>query len=104
VRFRFTKPSLRRVFWSNVAVLVVCCVVAGIALSIGFIRGATGPAPTGDYIRLVIVCITFLGPIYLLVVWWITIPAMIALGVLAACVRRSPAADKLANDIATHSE
>jgi hypothetical protein len=94
VRFRFTKPSLRRVLWSILAVVAVCCVIVGIALSIGFIRGASGPAPTGDYIRLVILCITFLGPIYLLIAWQITIPAMIALGALVACVRRSPAADK----------
>jgi hypothetical protein len=94
VRFRFTRPSLRRVLWSILVVVLVCCVIAGIALSIGFIRGATEPAPTGDYIRLVILCITFWGPMYLLIVWQITIPVMIALGVLAACVRCSPAADQ----------
>jgi hypothetical protein len=94
VRFRFTKPSLRRVLWSILAVVVVCCVIAGITLSIGFIRGDIAPAPTGDYIRLVILCITFWGPMYLLIVWWITVPAMIAMGVLAAWVRRSPIANE----------
>jgi hypothetical protein len=76
VRFRFTRPSPRRVLWSILAVVAVCCVIAGIALSIGFIRGASGPAPTGDYIRLVILCITFWGPVFLLTIWQITIPAI----------------------------
>jgi hypothetical protein len=94
MRFRFAKPSLRRVLLSILAVVAVCGVIVGTALSSGFIRGATGHVPTGDYIRLVILCITFWGPILLLTIWQITIPVMIALGVLAACVRRSPAADR----------
>lgn len=89
MRLRFVRPSLRRVLWSIVAVVVVCCVIAGIALSAGFIHGATVPATTGDYVRLVILCITFWGPMYLMIVWWISIPAMLALGTLVACVRRS---------------
>jgi hypothetical protein len=54
------------VLWSVIAVTVICCVTTGIALSIGFIHGATAPAPTGEYIRLVILCVTFWGPMYLL--------------------------------------
>jgi hypothetical protein len=82
------------VLWSVIAVTVICCVITGIVLSIGFIHGATAPAPTDEYIRLVILCITFWGPMYLLIGWWITIPTMLVIGVLVACVRRTPAADE----------
>jgi hypothetical protein len=91
--FRFTKPSLRRVLWSIVLVAVACCVIAGIAVSIGFILSneSSEPVPKGEYVRLFVVDITFWGPMYLLIVWWATIPAIIGLGVLAACVRRTTA-------------
>lgn len=93
---RFAKPSLWRVLWSIIAVAVVSCVITGIALSIGFIVGYDGPEPVskGEYVRLVITCLTFWGPMYLLIAWWATIPAIIGLGALAACVRRARAADQ----------
>jgi hypothetical protein len=83
---------MRRLIWSILAVTAVCCVIAGIALSIGFAHGETTRSPTGDYIRLVILCITFWGPMYLLIVWWITVPVIIVVGVLIACVHRTPGA------------
>lgn len=93
--FRFAKPSVRRVLWSILAVAAVSCVVAGIALSIGYIVDYNGPEPPkGEYVRLVITCVTMWGPIFLLTAWPISIPAILVLGALAACVHRTPAAGK----------
>jgi hypothetical protein len=86
------KPSIPRVIWSMIAVAVVACVVTGIALSVGFINGHNdnGAVPNGEYLRLVITCLTIWGPMYLMIAWQISIPTIIALGALAACVRRRP--------------
>jgi hypothetical protein len=94
--FRFAKPSVRRVLWSVVAVAAVSCVIAGIALSIGFIVDYDGPQPVpkGEYVRLVIACLTLWGPIFLLTAWPISTPAILVLGFLVACVRRTPVTDK----------
>jgi hypothetical protein len=91
----FAKPSIRRVIWSIIAVAVIACVVTGIALSVGFITGHddNGPVPNGEYVRLVITCLTIWAPMYLLIAWQISVPTIIALGALAACVRRPAAVD-----------
>jgi hypothetical protein len=92
----FAKPSIRRVIWSIIAVAVVTCVVTGIALSVGFITGHddNGPTPNGEYVRLVITCLTIWGPMSLLIAWQISIPVIIALGALASCIRRPTATDQ----------
>jgi hypothetical protein len=58
VNFHFAKPSVRRLVWSLVAVVVVSCLIAGIGLAIGTVRvghESTEPTSTGDY-RLRHVC------------------------------------------------
>lgn len=87
----FAKPSLRRVIWSIVAVAVASCVTMGLAEAIGLIVTARDTSPTpdgGEYVRLMVMCLTFWGPVLLLTIWFITIPAIIALGALVASIRR----------------
>lgn len=93
--FRFAKPSVRRVLWSILAVAAVSCVVAGIALSIGYAVDYNGPAPVpkGEYVRLVITCVTMWGPIFLLTAWPISLPAVVGIGALVAAMRRTTAAN-----------
>jgi hypothetical protein len=88
--FRFAKPSIRRVVWSVVAVAAGICVITGVAVFVGILvsHPATDSAPTGDYVRLFVVCVVFYSLMFLWIVWWATIPAIIGLGVLAACMRR----------------
>ena len=75
---------------------MVCCVIVGIALYIGLIvaHNDTEHTPTGDYVRLFVVCIAFYAPMYLLIPWWISVPAVVVLGAFGAYVRRTPVADK----------
>ncbi|WP_264073013.1 hypothetical protein [Mycobacterium cookii] len=65
--------------------------MTGIALAVGYTHGLTDPAPVGEYIRLFVSFIVLWGPTYLLFFWWITIPALIGLGVLVASLRRGDA-------------
>jgi hypothetical protein len=97
--FRFAKPSIRRVIWSLIAIAVGSCVLAGTGLFIGALvvsRNDPTPTSTGDYIRLFIVSILLWGPSLLRFFWWATIPVIIGLGVVAACVRRTTAPEKAA--------
>ena len=95
--FHFAKPSVRRLMWSLVAVAVVSCLIAGIGLAIGSVRvgyESIVPASTGDYVRLIVLCLTFWGPVFVLTAWPFSLPTILALGALAACVRRNPSPDK----------
>ena len=96
-RFHFVKPSLWRLVRSVVAVAAGICVIIGVAVFVGILVShppATASAPTGDYVRLFVVCVVFYSLMYLWIVWWAAIPAIIGLGVLAACVRRTTAAER----------
>jgi hypothetical protein len=53
----------------------------------------SSPTSTGDYIRLFIAFILLWGPSLLIIIWWASIPAIVALGILAACTHRAPAAE-----------
>ncbi|WP_079647674.1 hypothetical protein [Mycobacteroides abscessus] len=74
----------------TMATTAFVCVIAGTVLYIGLIatHHDNAPTATGDYIRLFFVSIFFYAPMFLLIVWQITIPALLALGVLVASVRR----------------
>lgn len=90
-RPQFAKPSFRRLLWSTVAVAVAGCLIAGSALFVGaLVVSSDDPIPTstGDYIRLYFVAILLWGPSLLLIVWFITVPLVMVLGVLIASVRR----------------
>ncbi|WP_019970592.1 hypothetical protein [Mycobacterium sp. 141] len=85
----FTKPSGRRVLWSLAAVVVTCCILAGVAVCIGFIVNHEGPEPisTGETVRLAIMCLTLWGPMYLVIAWPLSVPFMAAVTALVACAR-----------------
>jgi hypothetical protein len=94
--FRFAKPSIRRVIWSLIAVAAGSCVLAGTGLFIyALVVSHNDPTPTstGDYIRLFITFILLWGPSLLMIVWWISVPMIAGLGVLAACMRRGAVTD-----------
>lgn len=90
-RFQFARPSLGRVVGMTITAIALVCVITGIVLYVGLIatHHDGGPTPTGDYIRLFFVSIFFYAPMFLLIVWQITIPAVLALGILAASLRKS---------------
>ncbi|RIT26822.1 hypothetical protein D2E76_27875 [Mycobacteroides abscessus] len=90
-RFQFVKPSLGRVVGMTIAAIALVCVIAGIVLYIGLIatHHDDGATPTGDYVRLFFVSIFFYAPMFLLIVWQVTIPGVLALGVLAASLKKS---------------
>lgn len=92
-RFQFVRPSLGRVLGMTIATIALVCVITGIVLYVGLIatHHDGGPTPTGDYIRLFFVSIFFYAPMFLLIVWQITLPAVLALGVLAASLRKKSA-------------
>jgi hypothetical protein len=74
----------------------LCSLLAGIVLYSAAIinHGDPEPVPKGEYVRLFILDITFWGPMVLLAVWQVSVPVLGALGVLGACVRKIPTADK----------
>ncbi|HEX7322012.1 MAG TPA: hypothetical protein VF299_03620 [Mycobacterium sp.] len=78
--------------WSIVAVAVVCCVLAGLLLYGYAIVTHDDPEPTpkGDYVSLFVALLTMWGPIAVLTIWYITVPVIVAGGVLAASIRRVP--------------
>ena len=87
----FTKPKPNRFLWSTIAVTLCCCVVVGLAAVIGMSLSARNTAPAadgGEYVRLVILCLTFWGPILVFTFWYITFPIIIAFGLLTASIRR----------------
>lgn len=89
-RFQFVRPSPGRVVAMTIATTAFVCVIAGTVLYIGLIatHHDNAPTATGDYIRLFFVSIFFYAPMFLLIVWQITIPALLALGVLVASIHR----------------
>ncbi|SLE48120.1 Uncharacterised protein [Mycobacteroides abscessus subsp. massiliense] len=91
-RFQFVKPSLGRVVGMTIAAIALVCVIAGIVLYIGLIttHHDDGATAGGDYVRLFFVSIFFYAPMFLLIVWQVTIPGVLALGVLAASLRKDP--------------
>jgi hypothetical protein len=86
------KPSVRRALCSIVTVALIACVVTGIALAAGFVHGHNdnGAIPDGEYVRLVVTALTIWGPMYLLIASKVSVPVIVAVGSLAACVRLRP--------------
>jgi hypothetical protein len=91
----FVRPSVSRAVSWIIAVAAVCCVIGGIALYVGLIVTHHDAEHTsaGEHLRLLVVCIVFYAPMYILIPWWLSIPAILFVGTLAASVRRNPAAD-----------
>jgi hypothetical protein len=71
-------------------VFVVSSLATGIAVAVGFITGneSTTPVAVGDYVRLVVAALTMWGPMYLFVAWQVSVPTIIAIGLIVSSVRR----------------
>lgn len=81
----FSKPTKRRVFRSLAAVVLVSCVLTGIAVCIGFIVNHEGePVSGGEYVRLALLSLTLWGPMYLVIAWPLTVPLIAGLTALVA--------------------
>jgi hypothetical protein len=96
VTLHFAKPSVRRLLWSIVVTAAMSCVIVGIALVVGSVHGgheSAVPASAGEYVRWIILCLTLWGPVFVLTAWPYSVPAILAVGTLAACVRRQLAQD-----------
>ena len=85
----FVKPSMRRVVGATLLVVVIACLLTGTAVAIGSIAASHDQeaAPTGEYVRLVVLSLVMWGPIYLLTAWPVSAPTIVVLGLLAACLR-----------------
>jgi len=92
MKLHLVKPSIGRVFYSILVVAILGCLLTGIALAIGYTLGynESDPAPAGEYLRLVVTSVVLWGPILLLTAWWVSIPAVLVIGILAASIRRRP--------------
>jgi hypothetical protein len=69
VTLRFVKPSVLRFLWSIVAAVVVSCVIVGIVLVVGSVHVGhenAEPASVGEYVRWIVLCLTFCGPVLVL--------------------------------------
>lgn len=90
IRLRFVKPTLSRVAWCATAVAVVCSLAAGLFLygaAIATLSDTDRPSE-GEYVRLLLLDLTFWGPVVLLTSWKLTTPLVLVLGSLAAGLRR----------------
>ncbi|WP_458317032.1 hypothetical protein [Mycolicibacterium brisbanense] len=86
---KFCKPSLRRALVCILAVTLIACVSVGIVLYAVAIVTHNDPTPTpvGDYVRLLLLDLTFWGPITLITGWPIFVPVILALGTFVAAIR-----------------
>jgi hypothetical protein len=94
IRLRFVKPSLRRLVGCTTAVAVVCSLAAGLFLygaAIATLSDTDRPSG-GEYVRLLLLDLTFWGPVLLLTCWKYTTPLALVLGSLTAGIRRVPPA------------
>jgi hypothetical protein len=93
--FRFVRPTLWRVVWSIVAAAFVVYITGIVVVYVLALttHGVGQPSSSNTYVGLLMWDIVFAAPVFVLFFWWATIPVIIGLGVLAACMRRrTPAA------------
>ncbi|AKS32797.1 hypothetical protein AFA91_13910 [Mycolicibacterium goodii] len=91
---RFTKPSAWRYFWSTVGaafltyfVVVLVVYILAIATVDRQMMSDEMKQPTNSYVGLLMWDIVFAGPIFMLMFWFITLPVIVALGAILACIR-----------------
>lgn len=86
---KFCKPSLRRALVCILAVTLVARISAGIVLYAVAIVTHSDPSPTpvGEYVRLLLLDLTFWGPITVITGWPIFVPVILAVGALVASIR-----------------
>lgn len=75
--------------WCVAGSAAVCCLVAGAvlyAIAIATHHDVESP-PVGEYVRLFVVMMTLWGPMAVLTMWKITVPAIVVLGVVVSLLR-----------------
>lgn len=92
---RFVKPSWWRLLWSVVAAAFLVYVVAIVAIYVlGLVTSDVAKSKSSNpYVGFLMWDIVFAAPMYVLFLWWVTVPAILALGLFIAWARRTPAAD-----------
>lgn len=91
VRVHLRWPSPRRIAIFLAATVAVFSVLAGLVLYANAIalHSDSGPTPSGDYVRLLVVDVTMWGPVVLITVWPVWAPVLVLSGVVAASLRRT---------------
>jgi hypothetical protein len=88
-RVHFAKPSAWRVFWSLFAAAFVVYVVAVVVVFISAAFSSNRPPSTSsnEHVGLLMWDLIFAAPVFMLTLWFVTIPVIVALGVLCAIIR-----------------
>lgn len=87
-RVHFVKPSAWRVFWSLFAAAFVVYVVAVVVLiSAAFTSNRPPSTSSNEHVGLLMWDLVFAAPVFVLTLWFVTIPVIVALGVLCASIR-----------------
>lgn len=91
----FVKPTWWRLLWSIVAAAFLVYIVAIVAIYVlGLVTNDVAQSKSSNpYVGFLMWDIVFAAPIYVLFLWWATVPIMLVLGLFIACARRTPAAD-----------
>jgi hypothetical protein len=91
----FVRPTPWRILWSVVAAAFVVYMIAIVVVYVLALttQGVVEPASPNTYVGLLMWDMVFAAPVFVLFFWWATVPAMIGLGVLIACARRSTVSD-----------
>jgi hypothetical protein len=79
------------VLWSVVAAAVAVYLVATVVVYVSAIATHEVPEATSSngYVGFLMWDMVFAAPVFVLFFWWVTVPLVLALGTLAACVRSS---------------
>jgi hypothetical protein len=92
----FLRPTLWRAVWSIVTAAFVVYITGMVVVYVLALtpHGVVQPSSSNTYVGLLMWDMVFAAPVFLLFFWWATIPAIIGLGVLAACARRTTAPER----------
>lgn len=90
-RFHFAKPSSWRVFWSVVATAFLAYVITVVVVYFLAVTTRDSPVSASSKGRVGFLMwdMLFAAPVYVLALWFITIPIILVSGALAAALRRT---------------
>ena len=89
----FVRPTRWRIVWSIVAAAFIAYITAVVVVYVLALttHGVVEASPSNTYVGLLMWDIVFGAPVSMLFFWWLSVPVILILGVLAACMRRGPA-------------
>jgi hypothetical protein len=89
----FVRPTRWRVVWSIGAAAFVVYITGVVVVYVLALttHGVVEPSSSNTYVGLLMWDIVFAAPVFVLFFWWVSVPVILVLGVLAACMRRGPA-------------